>query len=110
MTALSPIGSLQVVLYAFQNPTSILSILGDLRGVDGFFCPGSGGRTHPHRNLMSKKIKTGRETGELKTEGENAKKPLSITFFESYFDLPNHYSNNVVIIDSDFILTERRAL
>ena len=27
--------------------------------------------------------------------------------FESYFDLPNHYSNNFVITDNDFILTER---
>ena len=27
--------------------------------------------------------------------------------FESYFDLPNHYSNNIVITDSDFIFTER---
>ena len=26
--------------------------------------------------------------------------------FESYFDLPNHYSNNIVVTDSDFILTD----
>ena len=26
--------------------------------------------------------------------------------FESYFDLPNYYSNNVLITDSDFIFTE----
>ena len=48
-----------------------------------------------------------RETGELETEVENAKKPPCGQIFESYFDIPNHYSNNVVITDSDFILTER---
>ena len=27
--------------------------------------------------------------------------------FESYFDLPSHSSNNIVVRDRDFILTER---
>ena len=40
-------------------------------------------------------------------EGENAKKPPFGRTFESYFDLPSHYSNNIVITVSDFILTER---
>ena len=35
------------------------------------------------------------------------KKPPFGRIFESYFDLPNHYSSNIVITDSDFILTER---
>ena len=43
----------------------------------------------------------------METEGENAKKPPFGQIFESYFGLPNHYSNNVVITDSDFILAER---
>ena len=43
---------------------------------------------------MIKKLKSARETGELETEVENARKP-------------NHYSNNIVVTDSDFILTER---
>ena len=61
-----------------------------------------------NKNLIIKKLKSARETGELETEGENAKKkqPFGRTS-ASYFDLPNHYSNNVVITDSDFILTER---
>ena len=58
-------------------------------------------------NLISKKLKSARETRELETEGENAKKPTFGQIFESFFDLPNHYSNNIVITDSDFILTER---
>ena len=64
------------------------------------------GLTHTE-NLIIKKLKSARETGELETEGENAKQPPFGRIFESYFDLPNHYSNNIVITDSDFILTER---
>ena len=40
-------------------------------------------------------------------EGEKAKKPLFGPIFGSYFDLPNHYSNNIVVTYSDFILTKR---
>ena len=64
------------------------------------------GLTHTE-NLIIKKLKSARETGELETEGENAKKPPFGRIFESYFDLPNHYSNNIVITDSGFILAER---
>ena len=52
-------------------------------------------------------MKSARETGELETEGENAKKPAFGRVFEFFFELPSHYSNNIVITDSDFILTER---
>ena len=64
------------------------------------------GLTHT-KNLIIKKLKSARETGELEIEGENAKKPPFGRIFESYFDLPNHYSNNIVITDSDCILMER---
>ena len=65
------------------------------------------GLTHT-KNLIMKKIKLARETRELETEGDNAKKkPPFGRIFESYFDLPNHYSNNIVITDSDFKLTDR---
>ena len=57
--------------------------------------------------LIIKKSKLSRETGDFETEGENANKPPFGRIFESYFDLPNHYSNNIVITDSNFILTER---
>ena len=52
-------------------------------------------------------MKSAKKTGELETEGEKAKKPLFGQTFESYFDLPKHYSNNIIVIDSDFILTKR---
>ena len=64
------------------------------------------GLTHTE-NLIIKKLKSARENGELETEGENAKKSSFGRIFESFFDLPNHYSNNIVITDSHFILTER---
>ena len=60
-----------------------------------------------NKNLIIKNLKSAKETGELETEGENAKKPTFGRIFESYFDLPNHYTNNIVLTDSDFILTER---
>ena len=63
------------------------------------------GLTHTEK-LIIKKLKLVRETGELETEDENAKKPSFGRNFDSYFD-PNHYSNNIVITDSDFIVTER---
>ena len=58
-------------------------------------------------NLKIKKLKSARETEEQETDVENAKKPLFGGIFESYFDLANHYSNNNIVTDSDFILTER---
>ena len=59
------------------------------------------------KNLIIKIVKSARENGELETEGENAIKPPFGRIFESYFDLPNHYSNKIVVTNSDFILTER---
>ena len=73
---------------------------------DIFFRGVGVGLTHTE-NLIIKKLKSARETGELEMEGENAKKPPFGQIFEKYFDLPNHNSNNIVITDSDFILTER---
>ena len=67
------------------------------------------GLTHT-KNLIIKKLKSARETGELETEGENAKKPAFGRFFESFFDLPNHYSSNIVVTDGDFELRNVQAL
>ena len=61
------------------------------------------GLTHT-KDLNIKKLKSARENGELETEGENAKKPAFGRIFESYFDLPNHQSNIIVLTDR---LTER---
>ena len=91
-------------------PESNLNLLdfGRLTGTSmDFLVRGVGvGLTHT-KNLIIKKFKLARETGKLETEGENAKKPPFGQIFESFFDHSNHYLNNVVITDSDFILTER---
>ena len=42
----------------------------------------------------------------LETEGENDKKPPFGQNFKSYCDLPDHNSNNTIVTDSDFPLTE----
>ena len=70
------------------------------------FVRGVGVGLYHTENLILKKIKSTRETGQLETEGENAKKPPFGLVFESHCDIPNHFSNNGVIMDSDFILTE----
>ena len=80
-------------------PQSNLDLLDFVQGVGV-------GLTHT-KNLIIQKLNLARETRELETEGENAKKPPFGRIFESYFDLLNHYSNNIVITDSDFILTKR---
>ena len=64
------------------------------------------GLTHA-KNLTIKKLKLTRETGELETEGKNAKKPPFGQVFEPYFNLPNHYLSKIIVTNSDFILMER---
>ena len=70
------------------------------------FVRGVGVGPNHTENFIIKKLKSAKESGELETEGKIDKKPSFGQIFESYFDLTNHYSNNVVITDSDFIVTE----
>ena len=65
------------------------------------------GLTHTE-NLIIKKLRKARETGDLEAEtGEEPKKPDIGRVVESYFNLPNEYSSNIILTDSDFILTNR---
>ena len=65
------------------------------------------GLTHTE-NLLIKKLRIARETGDLEAEtGEEPKKPDIGRVVESYFNLPNEYSSNIILTDSDFILTNR---
>ena len=65
------------------------------------------GLTHTE-NLIIKKLRIVRETGDLEAEtGEEPKKPDIGRVVESYFNLPNEYSSNIILTDSDFILTNR---
>ena len=63
------------------------------------------GLTHTE-NLVIKKLRIARETGDLEAEsGEEPKKPDIGRVVESYFNFPNEYSSNIILTDSDFILT-----
>ena len=65
------------------------------------------GLTHTE-NLIIKKVRIARETGDLEAEtGEEPKKPDIGRVVESYFNLPNEYSSSILVTDSDFILTYR---
>ena len=73
-----------------------------------FFVRGVGvGLSHTD-NLIIKKLRIARETGDLEAEtGEEPKKPDMGRVVESYFKLPNEYSINIILTDSDFMLTNR---
>ena len=48
------------------------------------------------KNLIIKKLRIARETGDLEAEtGEETKKPDIGRVVESYFNLPNEYSSNI---------------
>ena len=57
---------------------------------------------------MIKKLRIARETGDLEAEtGEEPKKPDIGRVVESCFNLPNEYLSNIILTDSDFIVTNR---
>ena len=65
------------------------------------------GLTHTE-NLIIKKLRIARETGDLEAEtSEEPKKPDIGRVVESYFNLANECSSNIKLTDSDFILTNR---
>ena len=65
------------------------------------------GLTHTE-NLLIKKLRIARETGDLEAEtGEDPQKPDIGRLVESNFNLSNDYSSSIILTDSDFILTDR---
>ena len=65
------------------------------------------GLTHTEQ-LLIKKLRIARETGDLEAEtGKDPKKPDIGRIVESYFNLPIEYSGSIMLTDSDFILTDR---
>ena len=92
-------------------PASNLDLISGMRSTGtpmDIFVRGVGvGLTHTE-NLIIKKLRIARETGDLEAEtGEEHKKPDIGRVVESYFNLPNEYSSNITLTDSDFILTDR---
>ena len=73
------------------------------------FVPGVGvGLTHTE-NLMIKKLREVRETGELELDGEEAE-PTKGRNFKTKFEIPNEYSENILITYNDFILSDRTSV
>ena len=65
------------------------------------------GLTH-NENLLIKKLRIARETGDLEAETcEDPKKSDIGRIVESNFNLPIEYSSSIILTDSDFILTNR---
>ena len=94
-------------------PASNLDLIPGMRSTGtpmDIFVRGVGvGLTHTE-NLIIKKLRIARETGDLEAEtGEEPKKPDIGRVVESYFNLPNEYSSNIILTDSDFILRNRRC-
>ena len=65
------------------------------------------GLTHT-KNLMIKKLKEVRETSELELDEEEAEPTIGRNF-KTKFEIPNEYSENILITDSDFILSDRTS-
>ena len=63
------------------------------------------GLTHT-KNLMIKKLREVRETNGLEL-GEEEAEPTIGRYFK--FEIPNEYSENILITDSDFILSDRTS-
>ena len=59
-------------------------------------------------NLMIKKLREVRETNGLELEGEEAEPTIGRNF-KTKFEIPNEYSENILITDSDFILSDRTS-
>ena len=94
-------------------PASNLDLIPGMRSTGtsmDIFVRGVGvGLTHTE-NLIIKKLRAARETGDLEAETvEESKKPDLGRVVESYFNLPNEYSSNILLTDSDFILTDRTS-
>ena len=65
------------------------------------------GLTH-NKNLIIKKLREARETSELDLDQDEAEPNIGRNF-KTKFEIPNKYSENILITDSDFILSDRKA-
>ena len=73
-----------------------------------FFVRGVGvGLTHT-KNLMIKKLREVRETNGLELDQEEAEPTIGRNF-KTNFEIRNEYSENILITDSDFILSNRTS-
>ena len=92
-------------------PASNLDLIPGMRSTGtsmNIFVRGVGvGLTHTE-NLIIKKLRIARETGDLEAEtGEEPKKRDIGRLLEAYFKLPKEYSSSIILTDSNFIITNR---
>ena len=78
------------------------------RDVDKNFCPGSEGRTYPHQYLIIKKQREVRETSGLELDQEEAEPNIGRDL-KTKNEIPNEYSENILITDSDFIVSDKTS-
>ena len=75
-----------------------------------FFVRGVGVGLIHTENLIIKKLRIARDTGDLEAEtGEETKKPDVGRVVGSYFNLTNELSSGIILTNSDFILTNRTS-
>ena len=84
----------------YPAPSTGTSIIIFVRGVGV-------GLTHTE-NLMIKKLREVRETNGLEPDGEEAEPTIGRNF-KTKFEIPNEYSENILMTDSDFILSDRTS-
>ena len=92
-------------------PASNLDLISGMRSTGtsmDIFVQGVGvGLTHTE-NLLKRKLRIARETGDLEAEtDEEPRKPDIGRVVKSYFSLPNEESSSITLTDSDFLLTNR---
>ena len=73
------------------------------------FVRGVGVRLTLTEHLMIKKLREVRETNGLESDQEEAEPTLGRNF-KTKFEVSNEYLENVLITDSDFILSDRRSV
>ena len=76
--------------------------------IDKHFGPWSWCRTYPHRKLDDKRLREVRETNGLELDKKEAETTIGRNF-KTKFNIPNEYSKNILITDSDFILSDRTS-
>ena len=92
-------------------PASNLDLISGMQSTGtsmDIFVRGVGVRLTHTEKLIVKKLRIARETGDLEAEtGQEPKKSDLGRVVESYFNLPNEYPSNIILTDSDIILTNR---
>ena len=73
-----------------------------------FFVQGVGVQLTHTKNLMIKKLREVRETNGLELDQEEAEPTIGRNF-KTNFEIPNEYSENILITDSELILSDRTS-